>query len=265
MNSTDTEEELRAVAYENDRQVLEYFEVNGMAPNRAKTEALSVLNRFSRPVRVGEIESQKEIKLLGICMTEKMSFLPQALEVVRKVTAKLPSVLRLKEWASRELLVNTATSLLMSHISYGLQTYGGESRVLTLLQRCQNRVMRALLGKQLTDRVPIASMLAEIGWNSVSNMMRYQSVFIMRKVDRLRIAPFTAKLLCTGANTTYNRRKRQLDVDFISKTLVTANNALHRSLELYNRLNLYTDGVQLKEFKEVIESRILSIWPNGNY
>ena len=124
--------------------------------------------------------------------------------------------------------------------------------------------MRALLGKQLSNKVPIASMLAEIGWNSVSNMMRYQSVYIMRKVDRLRIAPFTANLLSTGANTTYNTRKRRLDVDFIPKTLVTANNALHRSLELYNRLNLYTDGVQMEEFKDVIESRILSIWPNGN-
>ena len=197
-------------------------------------------------------------------MTDKMSFLPQAMEVVRKVAAKLPSVVRLKEWASKKLLINTADSLLMSHIRYGLQTYGGESRVLTLLQKCQNKVMRAILGKQLKDKVPITSLMSEIGWNSVTNMMRYQSVYLMRKVDRLRIAPYTAQLLSTGANTTYNTRRRRLDVEFIPKTLVTAGCALHRSLEIYNRLNLYTDGVQMEDFREVIESRILSIWPNGN-
>ena len=191
--------------------------------------------RFSRPVKVGDVESQKIIKLLGIRMSYKMS-LPQALEVVRKVTAKLPSVLGLKEWASKELLINTADSILMSHIGYGLKTYGGESRVLTLLQKCQNKVMRAILGNQLKDRVPNT----EIGWNSVTNMMRYKSVYLMRKVDRLRIAPFTAKLLSTGANTTYNTWRRRLDVEFTRKTLVTAGGVLHRSLEIYNRLNLYT-------------------------
>ena len=151
VSSTDTQEELRALASEMDKQVL-------------------AVNRFSRPVKVGDVESQKIIKLLGIRMSYKMS-LPQALEVVRKVTAKLPSVLGLKEWASKELLINTADSILMSHIGYGLKTYGGESRVLTLLQKCQNKVMRAILGNQLKDRVPNT----EIGWNSVTNMMRYKS------------------------------------------------------------------------------------------
>ena len=108
VSSTDTQEELRALAYEMDKQVLE-------------------VNRFSRPVKVGDVESQKIIKLLGMRMSYKMS-LPQALEVVRKVTAKLPSVLGLKEWASKELLINTADSILMSHIGYGLKTYGERAR-----------------------------------------------------------------------------------------------------------------------------------------
>ena len=53
VNGTDTEEELRAVAFETDSQVMHYFEVNGMAANSSKTEAVSVLNRFSRPIKFG--------------------------------------------------------------------------------------------------------------------------------------------------------------------------------------------------------------------
>ena len=264
VGSADTEEEVRALAIETDKQVLAYFSCNGMAANPSKTEAVSVMNRFCRPVKIGCIESQQVIKLLGVRMSDKMSFLPQAVEVAKRVANKLPSVLRLKEWASRDLLFRTADSLLMSHVGYNLQTYGGETRVLTLLQRCQNKVMRALLGKHVTDRVPVAQMLAEIGWNSVTNMMRYKSLFWLRKIDKMKVAPYTASLLTAGANQTYNTRKRRLEIPFMSRYLATASGALHRSVSLYNEFNLYTDLVLMEDFREVVESKILSKYPNTN-
>ena len=264
VNGTNTEEELRAVAFETDNQVMNYFEVNGMAANAKKTEAISVLNRFSRPIKVGDIESQAEIKLLGLKMSDKMSFLPQAQEVVRKVSAKLPNLLRLKEWASKELLIKTADSVLLSHFNYLLEVFGGETRVQVLLQRCQNKIMRALLGKQLTDRVPVTALLAEVGWDSVQNMVRLKTLFWIRKIDRMRVAPFMARLLSTGSNTTYNTRRWRLDVPFVPRLLVTANCFLHRSLSIYNDFNLYTNGAQMEEYREIIRDKVLSTFPNGN-
>ena len=207
---TNTEEKLRAVAFENDKQVMEYFEVNGMAANQSKSEICSLANRFATTVVVAGVKSQNVIKLLGIRMSDKLSFMAQASEVVRKVTNKLPNVVRLREWASKELLIRTADWLLLSHFRYLLNIWAGETRVQVLLQRCQNKIMRALLGHQLNDRVPVRRMLEELGWDSVPNMVRYRTVFWVRKH------------LNTGFNTTYHTRKWHLDVTFTPKTLVTA-------------------------------------------
>ena len=264
LNVADTEEEIRAVGWESERLMLEFFEVNGMAANRKKTESLSVMNRFSRPVVVGDVTSQPVIKLLGLRMSDKMSFMPQAQEVVRVVAAKLPSVLRLKSWASKEILVNTARSVLLSHFEYLLNIWGGEQRVQVLLQRCQNRIMRALLGKQLLDKEPVSVMLKELGWDSVPNMVRYRSLCQLRKIERQRTAPYMWGLLTTGSNHGYNTRNWRLSVEFTPKTLITSNSFLHRSLLLYEQLGHYTHGADLTEYKLKAHEDIIRLFPNGN-
>ena len=264
LTSADTEEELRAAAFETDHQIMTFFEANGMSANRKKTEIISLANRFARPVTVGEVKSQAVIKLLGLKMSDKLSFMPQAQEVVRKVTAKLPSLIRLKAWASRDTLVSSAKSILLSHFEYLLEVYGGELRVQTLLQRCQNRIMRALLGKELLDKVPVSSMLAELGWDSVQNMVRYRTLCVIRKVDRHRAAPYMWRLLTTGANHGYNTRRWRLDVSFSSQSMATSNSLVHRGLALYDQLNLYTLGADMVEYKEIVHSKLISLFPNGN-
>ena len=54
---------------------MHYFSVQGMAANSKKTEIVSLLNRFTRPIVVNEVESQEVIKLLGIRMNNKLSFI----------------------------------------------------------------------------------------------------------------------------------------------------------------------------------------------
>ena len=265
VNMTNTEEELRAVAFENNRQVMEYFEVNGMAANSSKSEIISLANRFAAPVIVAGVKSQQVVKLLGLRMDSKLSFMAQAHEVVRKVMNKLPSVVRLREWASKELLIRTADSLLLSHFRYLLNIFAGEHRVQVMLQRCQNKVMRALLGHQLTDRVSVRDMLAELGWDSVPNMVRYRTLFWIRKVDREACAPYMWKHLDTGFNTRYDTRKWRLNIDIIPRTLVTAGLFPHRGLQLYNAFNLWPLCLDFHpDFKEHIHDLIISKWPNGN-
>ena len=180
------------------------------------------------------------------------------------MTAKLPSLIRLKAWASRDTLVSSAKSILLSHFEYLLEVYGGELRVQTLLQRCQNRIMRALLGKELLDKVPVSSMLAELGWDSVQNMVRYRTLCVIRKVDRHRAAPYMWRLLTTGANHGYNTRRWRLDVSFSSQSMATSNSLVHRGLALYDQLNLYTLGADMVEYKEIVHSKLISLFPNGN-
>ena len=264
ISTTESKAGLRAAAWETDRQVLEFFEVNGMAPNRSKSEAISFLNCFSIPVKVGCIESQDSIKLLGLRVTDKLSFMPQAKEVVRKVTAKLPAIERLRSWASRELLIRTADSLLISHFRFLLQIWGGENRVQVLLQRCLNKVMRTVLNKEITDRIPVRQMLLDLGWDSIPNLVRYRTVFWMRKIDREAAAPYLWRLLSTGHNKTYQTRNSRLDVDFRPQTLVTSGMFVHRGLKLYNEENWHPVCLDFDDFKEQARERILRRYPNGN-
>ena len=73
-----------------------------------------------------------------------------------------------------------------------------------------------------------------------------------------------AKLLSTGKNVTYNTRRWRLDVPFTPKLLVIAGSFTHRSLDLYNDFNLYTNGAQMEEYFEIIKSKVLAAFPNGN-
>ena len=46
------------------------------------------MHRFSRPVVVGDVTSQPVIKLLGLRMSHKMSFMPQAQKVNSGINAR---------------------------------------------------------------------------------------------------------------------------------------------------------------------------------
>ena len=261
--STDKEEELRALAWELDDQVMYYFQVQGMAANSSKTELVSLLNRFSRPMVVNEVKSQEIIKLLGIRMSDKLSFMAQAESVCQKISNKLPSVVRLRGWASKDILIKTADSLLGSHIRYLLEIYAGEARVVSLLQKAQNRVMRAILGKQLLDRMPVADMLAELKWVNIPCQVAFRSLYWIRKVDREAMAKFTWSLLYTGQQKIITRHWR-LEVPFISKSHATSNQFLSRSLYWYNRFQFYPDTIDFEEYKELALSRVISALGNGN-
>ena len=124
--------------------------------------------------------------------------------------------------------------------------------------------MRCLLGYKLSDRVSVARMLQELDWDSIPNMVRYRTLFWIRKVDREACAPYMWHLVTTGANSVYNTRHTRLDVDFIPRTLITTNWFTHSSLRIYNLFNLWPLCVEMEEFKEIIRTRILNKWPNGN-
>ena len=260
--ATDTEAELRHAAVLADRHVVKFFTVNGHAVNPSKSELISMMNRFADPVVVGEISSQSEIKLMGLKMSEKMSFYSQAVDVVSKVSAKLPGILRMKAWASPALLKRTADSVLVSHMTYLLQCYGGEHRVQLLLQRCLNRVMRGILGREM--RSSVADMMTELGWLSIPNMVRYKTLFWFRQTDRERQAPYTWSLLEPSTSHGYNTRRLRLEPSFMAQTMVSSLSFIHRGASLYSELNLFPDLSSGEEYKDLVRSKLLAKFGNSN-
>ena len=263
VNATDTEEELRHAAVLVDRQVVHYFTVNGHAVNNLKTETMSIMNRFSEPIKVGEVSSQSQIKLLGLKCTDKMSFYPQAIDVVSKISAKLPGILRMKPWASPELLKRTAHSCLISHMEYLLQCYGGELRVQTLLQKCLNRVMRGLLGRD--QMAPVEPMMTELDWLNIPNLVRFKTLFWFRETDRANQAPYTwDKLESSRAIHGHNTRRLRLEPTFRPQSMASSLSFIHRGSSLYSALNLYPDLSEGEEYKDLVRSKLISRFGNGN-
>ena len=263
VNATDTEEELRHAAVLVDRQVVHYFTVNGHAVNNLKRETMSIMNRFSEPIKVGEVSSQSQIKLLGLKCTDKMSFYPQAIDVVSKISAKLPGILRMKPWASPELLKRTAHSCLISHMEYLLQCYGGELRVQTLLQKCLNRFMRGLLGRD--QMAPVEPMLTELDWLNIPNLVRFKTLFWFRETDRANQAPYTwDKLESSRAIHGHNTRRLRLEPTFRPQSMASSLSFIHRGSSLYSALNLYPDLSEGEEYKDLVRSKLISRFGNGN-
>ena len=260
--ATDTEAELRHAAVLVDRHVVNFFTVNGHAVNLEKSEILSILNRFSEPVVVGEVSSQQELKLLGLKMSEKMSFVSQAKDVISKVSSKLPGILRMKEWASPELLKKTSESVLLSHFTYLLQCYGGEQRVQILLQRCLNKVMRGILGREI--RSSVTQMLTDLDWLSIPNLVRYKTLFWFRETDRAAQAPYTWSLLEPSTGHGYHTRRLRLEPKFPPQTMVSSLSFIHRGASLYSEFNLFPDLSEGDDYKDLVRSKILAKYPNTN-
>ena len=261
VNSTDTEEELRNAAVLVDKHVVKFFTVNGHSVNVLKTDLLSVLNRFSEPLQVGEVTSKPEIKLLGLKMTEKMSYLPQAMDVVSKISAKLPGILRMRGWAPLELIKRTAESCLVSHISYLLHCYGGERRVQVILQRCLNRIMRGILNRE--QRSSVEEMMRDLNWLSIPNLVMYKTLFWFRETDRASQAPFTRGLLVTSQQN-YHTRRQRLEPCFRPQTMTSSLQFIHRGSSLYNKLDLFPVLADTEDFKELVREKIIRIFGNKN-
>ena len=242
-----------------DQKTVEYFTANGMSVNVVKSDLLSVMNRFSTPLRIGELTSQGQIKLLGLTMTDKMSFLPHAMDVVSKVAAKLPGIVRMRSWASEELVKATAESCLVSHILYLVHIYAAERRVQTILQRCLNRIMRDILNRGPRDSVE--QMMTDLGWLSIPNQVEYRTLYWIRKVDRENSSPFTSQHLRVSQTERLTRGWRY-EPTFMAQTMTTAQQFCHRGSSLYSSYNLFPRLLEFGEYKEVIRSKILE--RNGN-
>ena len=261
-SSTNTEAELRDAVVEVDKQVVEFFECNGMSVNTSKSDLVSVMNRFSTPLRVGNLESQGKLKLLGLTMTDKMSFIPHALDVVSKISSKLPGVVRMRSWASAELIKNTADSVLCSHLNFLIHVWAYEKRVQVILQRCLNRIMRDILNRG--PREPVEGMLQELGWLSIPNQVEYRTLYWMRKVQREGQSPYTAAHLHVSQAERVTRNW-SYGPKFMPQTLATAGQFCHRGSSLYSSYNLVPLlTIDFDEYKDVIRDRIVARNGNGN-
>ena len=179
------ETKIKSSLEEDATQVLQFMASNGLIANQSKTEFM-VLNEKDKtsPVLkslvVGEVTVQRtsHTKLLGVIIEETQewsehftilkSSLNQRLFIIRRIARQIP----------RSKLMNIVHSLWMSKLRYGLQLCikvrltdtDTTTNTNKTLQQTQNRMLRAINGTKIKDRVSTKLMLKKFDLLSVNQL-----------------------------------------------------------------------------------------------
>ena len=176
--------EIKSNLEEDANSVLQFMASNGLIANESKTEFL-VLNekgpvtQLLKSIQVGEVEVQRtySTRLLGAIIDESQDWTDQLNKLKASLNQRLFTIRRIARHIPRNKLISIVHSLWMSKLRYGLQlcikvrlTEEPNSGVLKSLQITQNRMLRAITGTKLSERVSVKSMLEKNGLMAVNQL-----------------------------------------------------------------------------------------------
>ena len=132
-------------------------------------------------LKIGDatITQVKQAKLLGITFNDKLNWNDQIYGtggLVNSLNQRIFLIRRLKMVISNEALIKVADSLFMSKVRYGLQLLGKVritdsdpvNKELEDIQIVQNRLVRTLNGKRLSDKIRTSVLLTNINMLSIN-------------------------------------------------------------------------------------------------
>ena len=170
---------------EDARNVLEFMASNGLVANQAKTEFL-LLNEKNTPslrlshIQVGEalIPRTKSTKLLGVYVEESQEWNDHFKNLKSSLNSRLFMIRRISRRIPKSKIMGVVHSLWVSKLRYGLQlctkTRLNDSdpipACLKSLQMTQNRMLRAINGTKICDKISTKYMLKKFGLLSVNQL-----------------------------------------------------------------------------------------------
>jgi hypothetical protein len=170
---------------EDAKQVLKFMASNGLIANEAKTEFL-LLNEKPKyrqeliDLVVGDITVKRtnQTRLLGVVIDEAQNWSEQLNKLSSSLNQRLFVIRRVSRQIPRNKLINVVHSLWMSKLRYGLQLClrvrlneeDTKTSVQISLQKTQNRMLRALNGTRIKDKVSTKSMLEKYDLLSVNQL-----------------------------------------------------------------------------------------------
>ena len=158
---------------------------NGLIANQAKTEflALNVRNKDSHileSIVVGDVTVTRtgKTKLLGVMIDDAQDWTEHFKTLRSSLNQRLFVIRRISRIIPRNKLINIVHSLWLSKLRYGLQLClkvrlteaDKTSDTSKELQKTQNRMLRAINGTKIKDRVSVKSMLEKFNLLSVNQL-----------------------------------------------------------------------------------------------
>ena len=169
-----TVEEVVRMLEEDAEQILKFMASNGLVANPTKTTLLVLNNRMEEEVKVkvGEsyITQEKTTKLLGVNIDDELGWKNQVYGkggVISTLNQRTHLIKRLRNHINAEKLKKIVDSLWTSKLRYGLQLWAKvrtieaqpESGLVRDVQKVQNRLLRIMERKRISDRTVVKDML----------------------------------------------------------------------------------------------------------
>ena len=245
------------VAYE---EAFNFFSSNNLLVNSSKSELMVIGKQSGKKFYVNGIEDSETMKLVGLRFDNKMRFLPQARYVTQLVASKLAGLKKLCSWATFNLSLRIARSLILSLMFYLLEIFGHSHNVQVILQRSINHILRIVTKGNSYSK--ISTMLGQCNMLNIENQCKFQTCLWFRKCVENGVGSFSRNML-----TIFDERTR-LDaykLKMIPKLKISEDSFIYQGARLYRDLRM--SGVLFssrREMKESIRSRILALYGNGN-
>ena len=168
-------------------QLMRFMASNGLIANPKKT-AFLILNRKYDPlnelkIQIGkdEVVQVNSAKLLGITFESNLKWDEHVFGtggILSSLNQRLFFIRRLKNSINSAALLKISHGLFISKLRYGLQLLGrvrwndseAYNQTLEALQKCQNKLLRALNGSRVSDQICTKSLLLKFNILSVNQM-----------------------------------------------------------------------------------------------
>ena len=227
--------------------VLKFMASNGLIANPKKTSLVILNNGKIKEktedrikVKIGKdtVTQEESAKLLGIQFNEKQKWNTQIHGkggVIPSLNMRLFAINRLKNHINRTALTKIVDGLFTSKIRYGLQLFG---RVrlsdqdpingdLKEIQMAQNRMMRSLQGKKLSDQTPIKDLLQATNMLSINQLNAQIKILEIWKATNINDYPLklNKKEIIPGQTNTRSCTQGRLvvpgTIPIMQKTCIT--------------------------------------------
>ncbi len=184
-SSGESVEEVKRKLEQDAEEVLKFMASNGLVANPSKTTLLMMNKKDEEIVRikVGEsyIEQESVAKLLGILVDDEMGWKEQVNGkggVISALNQRTYLIKRLRNHINPERLRKVVDSIWTSKLRYGLQLWAtvrtensdAVKKLVSEVQKAQNRLLRILERKRISDKVPIREMLDNQNMLSVNQL-----------------------------------------------------------------------------------------------
>jgi hypothetical protein len=217
--SASSEQEAVQMFEEDSKTLVEFMSSNRLAINPSKT-CIMIATPSSVPTtseaKIGNemIPFQTSSKLLGMQISNSLKWNSHVDRLTKELAQRIGIIRRLKEVINVKELITVGEGIVNSKFRYGMalycpvQTHREEAKgtILRDLQVLQNTLMRVILGKKITDQVPIRELLDRTGYLSINQMSAYHKLTEMFGILRRDSVPFLSNVISWAKRSVYNTR-----------------------------------------------------------